>query len=116
MQKLQRLIIIVWINSALLSACVTTKERVFGDDMPTMKAVHDNKFHQETSTIDKPLRPISQNQQTIKFRWLANPTLTLYVFEHITAAGHPVPGYSTFFKLYSDHPVATASEPQEWTQ
>lgn len=38
------------------------------------------------------------------FTRLANPTLNMFIFPHLTKDGNPVPGYSTNFKLYkSDH-------------
>lgn len=38
------------------------------------------------------------------FQYLPNPTLTMYIFQHLTPDGAPVPGYPTMFKLYSrDH-------------
>ena len=36
------------------------------------------------------------------FPELRNPRLILYVFPHLTAQGHPVPGYGTAFHLYRE--------------
>jgi hypothetical protein len=113
---------VVWINAGLLSACSSffsgdKKAKVFGADMPSMKSIHDAKFHQTSNDVlDKPSRLLSVDtaEEQEHFHWLPNPTLTMYVFKHLTAAGHPVPGYSTFFRLYTQHHIADPSEQGGW--
>lgn len=82
-----------------------------------MKAIHDKKFNRmedealakSQRVTDKPLvAPDSE------FQWFPNPTLTMYVFPHITPAGQPVPGYSTFFRLYTEDYIAEPSEQGRW--
>ena len=49
---------------------------------------------------DKPLvAPDSE------FQWFPNPTLTMYVFPHITPAGQPVPGYIIGLISIGDHAI-----------
>ena len=42
----------------------------------------------------------AENELATLFPELRNPRLHLYVFPHLTAAGHPVPGYTTSFYLF----------------
>ena len=117
MQKIISILVMVWISAASLTGCASPKARVFGEDMPTMKAIHDKKFNRaENEILDKPQRltdePLSAPEG--EFQWLPNPTLAMYVFSHITPAGHPVPGYSTFFRLYTEDHIAEPSELGGW--
>jgi len=46
----------------------------------------------------------ASNRLDATFAYLPNPTLTMYVFQHLTPQGAPVPGYPTRFKMYEkDH-------------
>ena len=44
------------------------------------------------------------NELSALFPELRNPRIGLYVFPHLSAAGHPVPGYLTVFYLYESGP------------
>lgn len=44
------------------------------------------------------------------FKFLPNPTLTMYVFQHLTPNGAPVPGYPTQLKMYEKHHYALPGE------
>lgn len=44
------------------------------------------------------------------FQHVPNPELTGYVFPHLTRQGHPVPGYSTRFRLYAQDAYALPGE------
>ena len=117
MQKMILVLIMIWINTGLLSGCTTSKAKVFGTDMPSMKRIHDEKFHNaDDEKLGRPQRAISEevNTEREEFQWLPNPTLRMYVFRHLTAAGHPVPGYSTFFRLYTQDHIAASGELAGW--
>lgn len=117
MRKMILIVTVIWINCGLLSACATSKAKVFGTDMPSMKTIHDNKFHKTSDVrLDKPDRLASDKEETMQrdFMWLPNPTMSMYVFKHLTPAGHPVPGYSTFFRLYTQNYIAAPGEQGGW--
>lgn len=122
MRKMILIVTVIWINCGLLSACATSfhgdkKAKVFGTDMPSMKSIHENKFHKTNDVkLEKPDRLVSDKEETMQrdFMWLPNPTLSMYVFKHLTPAGHPVPGYSTFFRLYTQNYIAAPGEQGGW--
>ena len=117
MQKIIPILVIVWISAAGVTGCASSKARVFGENMPTMKVIHDKKFnHVEHTMLEKPQRLAAESLVTpnSEFQWLANPTLTMYVFSHITSAGQPVPGYRTIFRLYTEDNIASPSEQRGW--
>jgi len=94
---------------------------VFGKDMPSMKTIHDEKFHNvDAEIIEKPERALNDDsvndvgEVNQDFQWLPNPTLSMYVFKHLTSAGHPVPGYATFFRLYTRDHIAVPGEQAGW--
>ena len=47
----------------------------------------------------------AETELSALFPELPNPRIILYVFPHLTAAGHPVPGYVTNFHLYESSRV-----------
>ncbi|MBL4783413.1 MAG: hypothetical protein JKX92_14335 [Porticoccaceae bacterium] len=117
MQKMIPILVMVWISAVGLTGCASPKARVFGEDMPTMKAIHDKKFNRaENEALEKPQRVADEplNAPEGEFQWLPNPTLTMYVFPHITPTGHPVPGYRTFFRMYTEDHIAEPSEQGGW--
>lgn len=118
MQKRLLVLMWVWISIAVLSGCVSSKATIFGEDMPSMKTIHDKKFsHSANDALIKPDRQISEDtsqDNQADFQWLPNPTLTMYVFKHLSPTGYPVPGYSTFFRLYQRDHVAEPSEQGGW--
>ena len=122
MQKTILILATIWISAGLLSACAgyfhgDKKAKVFGTDMPSMKTIHDAKFHNANNEIlVKPIRSASDktDEAHADFQWLPNPTMTMYVFKHLTSAGHPVPGYSTFFRLYTQDHIAAPGEHAGW--
>lgn len=102
----------------VLAGCSTSKEKIFKDDMPTMKAVYEEKFNNlyvnEKPQIERELEEEgSQSNEPVvsayaklheQFPKAPNPTMLMYIFPHLTQAGTPVPGYNTYFKLYeTDH-------------
>ena len=117
MQKIIPILVMVWISTAGLTGCASPKARVFGEDMPTMKAIHDKKFNRaENEVLEKPqwLADEPLVAPDSEFQWLPNPTMAMYVFPHITPTGHPVPGYSTFFRLYTEDYIAEPGEQGGW--
>lgn len=108
---------LIWISVVGLTACTSTKSRVFGDGMPRMTEVVAGKFgRRSTEAIARPQRLASQSgaPHDNDFQWLVNPTMTLYVFAHLSPSGHPVPGYTTFFRLYSHEIIAQPGEHGGW--
>ncbi len=47
----------------------------------------------------------ADNELSALFPELRNPRISLYVFPHLTRAGHPVPGYATSFYLFTSSRV-----------
>lgn len=117
MHKTIRALVLILISAVFISGCASSKSRVFGEDMPSMKAIHDSKFQQADAVpLPEPEREVQATLPVADsiFQWLPNPTLTLYVFPHLSGAGHPVPGYTTFFKLYTQNHIAAPSESAGW--
>jgi integrating conjugative element protein (TIGR03752 family) len=52
----------------------------------------------------------AEDEIAARFPRLPNPTLVLYVYPHLTAEGHPVPGYATSFPLYEGVEYALPGE------
>ncbi len=50
------------------------------------------------------------NELSVHFPRLPNPTIILYVFPHLSLDGTPVPGYSTTFPLYESVEYALPGE------
>jgi hypothetical protein len=117
MRKLILISTLLWINTTLLSGCAGSKASIFDGTMPTMKEIHDEKFGSTSKQlIEKPCRAAADDASGLDkgFQWLPNPTLNMYVFKHLTPAGYPVPGYSTFFRLYAQDHIAEPSEKAGW--
>ncbi|MAZ69119.1 hypothetical protein [Porticoccus sp.] len=117
MHKTIRTLALILISTGLISGCASSKSRVFGKDMPSMKVIHDSRFQKEDAVpLEKPLREVQLKEPVTDsdFQWLPNPTLTMYVFPHLSSAGHPVPGYSTFFRLYTQDHIAAPGETKGW--
>lgn len=106
----------------VLAACSTSKEKIFKGDMPTMKEIYVEKFHQlgvgEKPIIDRGLVSTNKLEQTMpnvpiassyaelqqQFPKAPNPMMLMFIFPHLTHSGTPVPEYNTYFNLYEvDH-------------
>ncbi len=97
-----------------LAGCSTSKEKIFKTDMPSMKTIYEEKFGKaETVKPADYQRSLVENKHAIsnksqavyenlkqQFPLAPNPIMVMYIFPHLTAAGTPVPGYHTYFKLY----------------
>ena len=117
MHTMNHTLMLILISTMLTSGCASSKSQVFGQDMPSMKAIHDSKFQrQDDAVLPRPERELLTQApaRNLVFQWLPNPTLTLYVFPHLNAAGHPIPGYSTFFKFYTQNHIAAPGEHSGW--
>ncbi|MGS2722121.1 hypothetical protein ACVBEJ_00100 [Porticoccus sp. GXU_MW_L64] len=112
MKKTPKILIISLISGLLITGCTSSKKRVFGESMPTMKTIHDQKFAQADIPLPQPKRAIGDNDgHSLKQPlWLPNPTLEVYVFPHLSGAGHPIPGYSTYIRLYDRDHIALPYE------
>lgn len=133
MKKTLPLITTHWINRMykvlivslcmLMAACSTSKEKIFKEDMPTMKEIYTQKFHQ----LDTSQQPVIERnvEQTVEpdkialsefaiassyrelqqqFPKAPNPVMLMVIFPHLTQNGTPVPEYNTYFYLYeTDH-------------
>lgn len=115
MNKHQTLLILTLISLQLVS-CTSQKAKVFGTAMPSMKAIHDKKFNISDASLPPVMRSLANSQTGSAdiFEWLPNPTLHLYVFEHLSETGLPVPAYITFFKFYTTDHIASPSEQLQW--
>ena len=121
-----RFILISLAILAVLSACNSTpKKAIFKTESPRMAAI----YHQALSGAGDHGRPITisdklpvdhdtmssytrtaHNEIFNLFPELANPTLVMYVFPHITPDQVKVPGFSTVFKMYSKTHYALPGE------
>lgn len=110
-----------------LFACVGHKHSITSDPLPTMKDLYQQQYGIHTSEIASEKSAVTRDIKTGKddwnptirnelqnldqaFRYLPNPILTMYIFPHLTDAGTPVPGYTTFFKFYEADQVGLPSE------
>ena len=116
MQKTTVLLALL-ISVFLMTACANKKTRVFGKDMPSMVDIHQEKFGQNANEKLEKLSRLPEATTLSgenEFQWLPNPTLHMFVFKHLTSDGHPVPGYTTFFKMYRNDVIAEPSELGGW--
>ncbi len=66
-----------------------------------------------TKTTQRLSNNFVREQQTElenQFPKLPNPTLNMFIYPHLTKQGHPVPGYSTNFRLYQTDQYALPTE------
>lgn len=112
MRLILSLTIMILINM-LLVGCTTSKHTIFGDQLPTMKSIHDKKFGRGDGAPNSKLPSRQENEPNSPspdFEWLANPVITMYVNKHLSPSGLPVPGYTTFFKLYPKDHIAVSGD------
>ncbi len=122
----------LWLLTAILiSGCAGSRQQtVFGEAMPHMKTIYEQQFSRppldkrtlhtrgiNTGAEDLGAHPHSAYQRLKQqFPRLPNPVLLVYVYPHLTPAGTPIPGYTTYFTLYLTDPVALPGDvilPQE---
>lgn len=123
--------------AALLSAtgCAALREApVLPRDLPTMQQIYDQHHQRQAQDALTAARAVAQqrtaatggvpdgdralaafsrsayNEIELLFPRLPNPTLVMYVDPHLTAAGYPVPGYTTAFPLYEKVEYALPGE------
>lgn len=116
--------ITVFLLTLSVVGCASRTSVIVPDDLPTMKDIYEQQFQTKegiqkedlerklhageegwNTHIQKQMRPLRK-----AFTFLPNPTLTMFIFPHLTDAGSPVPGYTTFFKFYERDHVGLPSE------
>ncbi len=114
---------------AFLGGCAGTKEAVLPQDGPGMAAIYERhgrgtdeaRLQQARAALAAPgpgegtknlhgWTRSAFDEIAARFPRLPNPTLILYVYPHLTAEGHPVPGYATSFTLYEGVEYALPGE------
>lgn len=97
-----------------LSGCSTTLE----DSQNAKKTVADL-YQSDNQTRTSAHRALgvnsgfvrdSQNELENRFPMLPNPTLNMFVYPHLVGNSHPIPGYTSNFKLYQVDQYALPSE------
>lgn len=116
------------LSAALIEGCATaTKDEILPREGATMMEIY--RTHMESlHTRGDPrtgfaMRPVENgsgdlsawtrteaNEIESVFPALPNPTLTLYVFPHLSGKGYPVPGYATAFPMYESTEYALPGE------
>ncbi len=108
----------VVILGIILGGCSTpVREEVFDNSGPTTEQVWHGAGPESSLLADtfgwNPGGPggaaawtrSADNELSALFPELRNPRISLYVFPHLTRAGHPVPGYATNFYLFTSSRV-----------
>lgn len=93
-----------------LGACSTPRKEVFREDAPTMATIlgktsgrsSPESFVGYSSGENADYTRDATTEIHQLFPTVANPTLVMYVFPHITAEGNPIPGYSTAMPMYEN--------------
>ncbi len=113
--------------SLLMIGCASSKESVLPQDGPTMKAIYDQHMANTrlTNESSRATRSLPQagiehyagfvreaaNEIDTVFPRLANPTLVMYIFPHLSGDERsPVPGYVTSFPFYEKVEYALPGE------
>jgi len=113
--------------SLLMIGCASSKESVLPQDGPTMKAIYDQHMA-NTQLTNEGVRATQHlpqsgiahyagfvreaaNEIDTVFPRLANPTLVMYIFPHLSGDERsPVPGYVTSFPFYEKVEYALPGE------
>lgn len=114
----------------ILAACSTSKEKIFKEDMPTMKEIYTQKFHHldvsQQPVIERKLEhtvepnravisdfPIASSYEELQkqFPKATNPMMLMVVFPHLTQSGTPVPEYNTYFRFYENDHFTVSNNP-----
>jgi len=115
--------------TAFLSACSGGKDHILPQGGPSMQEVYAAHFARtrqfdtegarariggrspgaEDDSLAGWTRAAHTEIESI-FPRLPNPDLVMYVFPHLSAEGHPVPGYATTFPLYESVQYALPGE------
>lgn len=114
--KKQRHLRMIIVCSSLLAmvGCSSNKAKFDFANDKTMKDIYEEKFlqykglrredvardiHDDEGDLNADVRNTVQQEKNL-FDYLPNPTMVMYIYPHLTDAGTPVPGYTTFFKFY----------------
>ncbi len=114
----------------ILAACSTSKEKIFKEDMPTMKEIYTDKFHHldvsQQLVIERKLEhTVEPNRAVIssssvassykelqkQFPKAPNPIMLMLIFPHLTQSGTPVPEYNTYFRFYKNDHFTVSNNP-----
>ena len=116
--------LIVLLIVFLSAGCSTSRSTFVSEETKTMKDIYNEKFNKaeglSKADVSRPIRDAGDDLNPLvkrevknlrsEFRYLPNPTLTMYIYPHLTDAGTPVPGYATFFTFYERDHIGLASE------
>lgn len=108
-----------WSSVLLFAGCSSNATKFEFDSDKTMKDIYKEKFDQYQGVAgDDVARDIQDDDADLnnevkqnidmdrnQFGYLPNPILVMYIYPHLTDAGTPVPGYTTFFKFYEQDNV-----------
>ncbi|MBE0469928.1 MAG: TIGR03751 family conjugal transfer lipoprotein [Methyloprofundus sp.] len=111
------------VGTLLLAGCSTSSplQKMNSDSPGTAELMRQAPFAPGGSGAAEPVRPMfdynytdytrtAQHELDVLFPRLPNPTLVMYVYPHISAAGVPVPGYSTAFTMFNQPHYALPGE------
>ncbi|WP_299772449.1 hypothetical protein [uncultured Pseudoteredinibacter sp.] len=112
--RITLLAIAIWISTGLV-ACTSSKQKIFGENLPSMKTIHDQKFGGSGNELPTLIQRQSDQTPSAdqEFVWLPNPVIRMYVYKHLSPSGLPIPGYTTFFKQYTYDRVALPGDMKE---
>jgi conjugative transfer region lipoprotein (TIGR03751 family) len=121
-----KILFMIWI-SAVLSACANPKKQIVSEDAKTMQQVYEEKFGAMQVIDNSHLRPVLDGVTDLRgytrdaevelkalFSIVPNPTLVMFIYPHVTAAGREVPGYSSRLKMYKRDHYALPGETWGW--
>ena len=112
---MKRFSLCIWLSLMVLSGCAANKipessrtmANIYASDTATTRLTRE--INNGAKDLVGYTREASTELKT-RFPQLPNPTLTMYVFPHLTKDGLPIPGYITEFSMYASAPFALPGE------
>ena len=112
---MKRFSLCIWLSLMALTGCAANK---IPESSRTMADIYagDTANARLTREINNGAKDLvgstreAATELTTRFPQVPNPTLTLYVFPHLTKDGLPIPGYITEFSMYASAPFALPGE------
>ena len=112
---MKRFSLCIWLSLMVLSGCAANK---IPESSRTMADIYasDTATTRLTREINNGAKDLvgytreAATELTTRFPQVPNPTLTMYVFPHLTKDGLPIPGYITEFSMYASAPFALPGE------
>ena len=111
-----------WVLISLIATYLNgcgQKQAIFESGQTPLMQAYEDVAAKQARYYDRPLQHgtadlsgyvrTAQNELDTRFPLLPNPTITLFVFPHISGEA-PVPGYITQFKLYNKQHYALPGE------